>query len=80
MNTTTTTTTMRRRVGAVIGRMSKDEALATIARINAEHAGPGATIFSETIREITGGFNSQSINGYVVRKLGVKAGIIRNAS
>ena len=29
----------------------------------------GATIVSETVRSLTGGFNSQSINFYVIRKL-----------
>jgi hypothetical protein len=33
----------------------------------------GATIFHPTIRELTGGFNSQSINFYVIRKLADKA-------
>ena len=76
--TPATLASMRRRVGAVVGRMTKDEALATIAQINAEQAVTGPTIFSETIRGITGGFNSQSINHYVVRKIGVKAQIIKN--
>ena len=76
--TPATLTSMRRRVGAVVGRMTKDEALSTIAHINAEQAVTGPTIFSETIRGITGGFNSQSINNYVVRKIGVKAQIIKN--
>jgi hypothetical protein len=70
----------RRVAGGKIGRMTKEQALAKIQEINAEHPGPGATIHHPAIRELTGGFNSQAINGYVLRKLGVKAGIIKNRS
>lgn len=37
----------------------------------------GNGIGSQTIRDLTGGFSSQAIDTYVLRKLGIKAGIIR---
>jgi len=37
----------------------------------------GPTIFHPEIRKLTGGFNSQAINYMVLRKLAVKAGIIK---
>lgn len=78
MSPTETLTTIRRRFAAKVGRMTKEQALATLDAIRAEHPGPGASIFSATIRGLTGGYNSQSLNMQVIRKLGVRAGIIRN--
>ena len=72
-----TMATIRRRIGAVIGRMTKEDAISVLARIRTEDGGPRPTIFHATIREITGGYNSQAINGHVIRKLGIKAGIIK---
>jgi len=68
------------RVGQLVGRMTAERAKEILANIRAEDGPRGATIFHPDIRELTGGYNSQSINGYVIRKLGVKAGIIRNAN
>lgn len=56
-----------------IRKMTPDDSRAIIARIVAE----GVTIFHQDIRAITGGFNSQSINAYVLRRLGIRAGIIK---
>lgn len=73
----------RRVVAGKISRMSADQARAVIATIEAERKAAcptgGATIFLPTIRALTGGLNSQAINGHVLRRLGVRAGIIRNA-
>lgn len=63
----------KRVAGQNIRRLSQDEAAAALARIRAA----GITIHQPAIRELTGGFASQTINGYVVRKLAVKAGIIK---
>jgi len=67
-------TKMRRRIGGVIGRMTREDALAALTEIRIN----GLTMYHPAIREITGGFNSQSINNYVVRKLACKAGYIKN--
>jgi len=63
----------RRVVGQRVRRLTPDEARAMLARISAE----GATIFHPDIRAMTGGYNSQSINDYVMRKLAGQAGMIR---
>lgn len=63
--------------GQRIRRLSADEARAALARIRAEDGPHGATIFHADIRALTGGFNSQSINGYIIRKLAIRAGIFR---
>jgi hypothetical protein len=59
----------KRVAGQRIRRLTPAEAQAAIARISAE----GATMFHQDIRNLTGGFNSQSINFYVIRKLAEKA-------
>lgn len=63
----------KRVVGQKIRHMTTEEAQAALAEIRAG----GVTIFKPTVRELTGGFNSQTINTYVIRKLAVKAGIIK---
>lgn len=69
----TTISTIRRRYAAKIARMTPEQARAALAAIKAE----GVTIFHPTIRELTGGFCSQSINHQVVQKLAMRAGLIR---
>ena len=56
-----------------IRKLTPGEALAALARMNAE----GSTIFHKDVRDLTGGYNSQSINFHVIRKLAIKAGIIK---
>ena len=63
-------TIMRQTIGQNIRRMSKDDALLWLARFRAE----GVTAFHDSVRELTGGFSSQSICAYVVRRVAVKAG------
>lgn len=67
----------KRTVGQKIRRLTPEGARAAIAEIEAERKAAcplgGATIFHPTIRALTGGFNSQSINFYVIRKLADKA-------
>lgn len=51
--------------------------------IVAAHSRIGATavgIGDPAIRELTGGFSSQSIDGYVLRRLGVRAGLVKNGN
>jgi hypothetical protein len=65
----------KRTVGSKISRMTPAQAQGKLDAINAERmAAGGATIFHPTIKELTGGFNSQSINFYVIRKLAEKTG------
>jgi hypothetical protein len=63
---------MNRRIGTKISRMTSEEAREMIAALEPK------TIEQPLIRELTGGFASQAINGLVRRKLGVKAGYIKN--
>jgi hypothetical protein len=64
----------KRKVGAALRRMKPADAKAKLEAIQAEtEAQGGATILHATIRQLTGGLNSQSINFYVVRKLHEKA-------
>jgi len=67
----------KRRVGQMIRRMDTARAMATLNTIDSE-TGRGTTIRSETIANLTGGLNSQSINSHVIRCLATKAGIVRN--
>ena len=64
--------TINRRVAAKVSRMTETEAREMIAGMIPK------TIEQPLIRELTGGYASQSINSTVMRKLGVKAGFIRN--
>ena len=75
MDTPETIQTIRRRVAAKISRMTKEKAIETLAAI----AKRGSTIIVPEIADLTGGYNSQNINFAVQRKLGVKAGYMRNA-
>ena len=68
----TTMATINRRVAAKVSRMTPDEAKEIIAAMIPK------TIEQPLIRDLTGGFASQSINSTVIRKLAVKAGYIRN--
>ena len=61
--------TARRNVAA----LSPEQAKKIIARVQAE----GVTMFHKDIRDLTGGYNSQSINFHVLRLLGSKAGILK---
>lgn len=69
MNRDTTLTTLRRRVAQRVRHMTKAEALAWLERYNAESPHYGATIMHQSVRDLTGGYNSQSLNSYVVRKV-----------
>lgn len=66
-------TTVRRRYAAKIARLTPEQARETLDKIRAE----GVTIFQPTIRELTDGFNSQSLNANVIRRLAERAGIVR---
>lgn len=76
---TDTIATIRRRVAAKISRMAPEEARRVVEVISKrDQPGKGATIFHPEIKALTGGYVSQSINFQVLRRLGIRAGIIRN--
>ncbi len=64
--------TINRRVSAKIRRMSPDHARELFNQLI-----PG-TIEQPIIRDLTGGYACQSLNGIVTRKLAVKAGLLIN--
>lgn len=81
---TATLASIRRRVGAVTGRMSKEEAQAFLFAHRVYVGGRpngkimiGGRIGDPGLKFITGGFSSQTLDSYVLRKLGVKAGIVK---
>lgn len=63
----------RRVMAAKIARLTPEEARARLEMIRAD----GITIFHPAIRKLTGGFNSQTINSIVARRLAGRAGMIR---
>ena len=63
----------KRVVGQRIRRLTPEQAVEKLAAISAR----GITIDQPTVRELTGGYASQSINGYVQRKLAGRAGWIK---
>lgn len=63
-------TTLRRTVGARVRRLTPEQARDIIARYSAKGG-----LQHEDIRNLTGGYNSQSINSYVIRKLAEHAGL-----
>lgn len=62
----------RRTLGQKVRHLTPEQCKEMLARINHESRN-GATIFHATIRDLTGGLNSQTINFAVVRKLAEKA-------
>ncbi len=59
-------TTMRRRVGAKVSRMSADDCAAWLEEFTSE----GITAINhDTVRRLTGGYCSQNIASYVMRKV-----------
>ena len=71
MRTRTSMATINRRVAAKIRHMTPEKARDILAGLEPK------TMYQPLIRELTGGFNSQSINGAVIAKLSVKAGYRR---
>ena len=65
--------TWRRVAGQRIRHLTPEQAKAILAAISKR----GPTIFHPEIRELTGGYGSQSINTHVIRKLAARAGMIR---
>lgn len=63
-------TTMRRAAGNRIGRMTQTQAAAWLDRYRVE----GVTAIHATVRELTGGYSSQSICGMIHRHVARKAG------
>ena len=59
---------MHRRVARRVSMMSKARAEAWLADYNAEFKRTGS-IVNPHVKDLTDGFNSQSINDYVVRKV-----------
>lgn len=71
--------TIRRRVSAKLARMTPEQAreLAEKIRLNDGH---GPSMHNSTIRDLTGGFCSQSLNYWVQRKVAVRAGMLPNTA
>jgi hypothetical protein len=67
--------TWRRVAGQRIRRLSPEAATAALDAIRAQ----GLTVEQPAIRELTGGYCSQSINAHVTRSLAVRAGWIKDA-
>jgi hypothetical protein len=65
-------TTVKRSTAARISHLSKEQAQEALRRIRER----GPSMEQEAIRELTGGYNSQSLNEWVIRKLAYKAGLI----
>ncbi len=64
----------RRILGAQVRKLSPEQCRTLLA----QHTARGPQIGDPQYRKLTGGYSSQSIDMEVTRKLGVKAGIIRN--
>lgn len=64
----------KRATAAKIRSLTPEEARAKLAAIRAE----GITANHETIRDLTGGYSSQSINPVVIRALAIRAGVIKD--
>lgn len=62
----------KRIVGQRIRHLTPEQARAALDAIQRD----GITIQHATVRTLTNGINSQSINAYVIRKLAVRAGYI----
>ena len=71
-------TTLRRTVSQRVRRMTQEQAKEWLLENNRHQRHHGSTIFSPQVRELTGGFNSQSINNYVVRKVYDRAKEVRS--
>jgi hypothetical protein len=65
-------TTVKRSASARISRLTKEQALEVLRQCRER----GATIDQPAIRELTGGFASQSLNSWVTRRVAFKAGLI----
>ena len=81
----TTLPQIKRRFARLIRLMSKEEAHAYLLAHRIYCAGRrdgtigiGGRLGDPGIRYLTGGYSSQSLDGLVLRKLGVKAGIVKN--
>lgn len=68
-------TTVKRSAAARIARLTPEAALEVLRRCRER----GQSIDQDAIRELTGGYSSQSLNAWVTRKVAVKAGLIKNA-
>lgn len=65
-------TNWKRSCSAKIARMSVEQAKDALAKISSD-----TTIHQPVIRALTGGYACQSINLFVLRRLGIKAGFIK---
>lgn len=59
----------KKTVARNVRKLTPAQAKTHLADIEAERKAAGDTIFHPTIRKLTGGYNSQSINFHVIRKL-----------
>jgi hypothetical protein len=68
-------TTIKRRVSAKLARMTPAQARELVDKIRIND-GHGSSMHNATIRDLTGGFCSQSLNYWVQRKVAVRAGML----
>lgn len=66
-------TTWKRTVAANVRRLTPAEACAKLDAIR----GRGITIHIPEIKELTGGYVSQNINFYVIRRLAIRCGMLK---
>jgi hypothetical protein len=64
---------LKSRIAKNVGKLTKEEAKEILIRKSKMEP----SIFWEEGKKITGGFQSQSINGLVIRALAVKSGMIK---
>lgn len=83
--TTDSIATIRRRVAARLGKMTEAEARAGLFAHSVYTGGrPNGTIIPHGrlgdpwLRFLTGGYSSQTLDGWVLRRLGIVAGYVRN--
>lgn len=84
MSRAETLATIRRRIGAKVARMTPAEAeaylFAHIVFVGGRPNGRidiGGRLGDPGLKAITGGYSSQTLDGVVLRKLGVRAGIVK---
>lgn len=87
MNRPETISTIKRRYGARIGKMTVEEARAYLFAHSVYTGGrpdgrivPNGRLGDPGLKFLTGGYSSQTLDGMVLRKLGIRAGYVRSPS
>jgi hypothetical protein len=71
--------TIRRRLSAKLARMTPEQAREVFERARLND-GKGPSMDNATIRELTGGYCSQSLNEWAMRKIAARAGLLPKGS